>query len=227
MRKILLCMALAFPLIAFGENVQVKDGLYYSYWVYKDKGALKEYGTLANNPRKEMGKYILTPTPDYSAADEIYILVKGGNPVVYYYHANSGASFNTIGWADAKFSTNSMSIAKNTIRMVTEDTKELAIVGGKFSGKLVKLESDEVVPLRLINTDTFEVDCNQYLSVNGYRDNGIPDYEEPDPQGQEGIGLSYPATVFAVNELGICAAFLDDDVVPQIKNGWIQFRRLN
>ena len=43
----------------------------------------------------------------------------------------------------------------------------------------------------------------------------------------EGIGLSYPATVFAVGELGVCSRFLDDDIVPQIKNGWIHFRRLN
>lgn len=227
MKKIIFYIVLAFPVIAFGKDIQIKDGLYYSYWVYRGEGMLKEYGALSNNPRKENDKYILTPNSDYSAADEIYIQVKGGNPSVYYYHSNSGASLNTIGWADAKFFTGGMSISKNTIRIVSEDTREHVFVGEEFSGKLVGLEKDEIVPLRLISGDTFEVDCNQYLDVNGYRDSGVPDHEEPDPKGREGVGLSYPATVFAANELGICAAFLDDDVVPQIKNGWIQFRRLN
>ena len=55
----------------------------------------------------------------------------------------------------------------------------------------------------------------------------IPNVEEPDPSGRKDILVGYPATVFAVGELGICSAFLDNDVVPQIKKGWIQFRRLN
>jgi hypothetical protein len=227
MIRFFLYIVLTVPAITFGKNIQIKDGLYYSYWVYKDNGVLKEYDALANNPKKEMGKYSLTPTPDYSAADEIYLQVKGGNPVVYYYHSNSGASLNTIGWAGAKFSSNGLVILENTIQMVSGDTKDNVYVGVNFPGKLVKLESDEVVPLKLIDDDTFEVDCNIYLDANGYRDSGIPDYEELDPKGREGIGLSYPATVFSVGELGICAAFLDEDVVPQIKNGWIQFRRLN
>ncbi len=227
MKKILLYAALSFPLFAFGENFKIRDGLYYSYWVYKDKGALKEYGNLSNSPRKEMGRYVLTPTLEYTAADEIYMQVKNGEPVLYYYHVNVGAGYNTIGWADAKFSKNNMVIAENTIQMVTEDTKEHIVVGDEFSGKLVRLETDEIAPLRLIDDNTFEVDCNKYLNVNGYKDNGIPDYEEPDPKGRKDIGLSYPATVFSVSEIGICAAFLDDDIVPQIKKGWIQFRRLN
>lgn len=52
MRRILLYAIFAFPLFAFGENFKIKDGLYYSYWVFKGKGTLKEYGNLTNNPRK-------------------------------------------------------------------------------------------------------------------------------------------------------------------------------
>ena len=37
----------------------------------------------------------------------------------------------------------------------------------------------EVVPLSLIDDNSFNVDCNQYLDINAYRENGIPDYEEP------------------------------------------------
>lgn len=227
MLRLMCFLALFIPVAAFSNTIKIKDGLYYGYWVYKDRGVLKEYGVLADNPKKENSEYILTPTPKYTADDEIYIQVKGDKSAVYYYQESIDYELNTIGWADIKIHSNDISIGENTTRMVTEDTKERVVVGDKFSGKIVKLESDEIVPFKVINDDTFEVDCNQYLKVNGYRENGIPYYEEPDPQEQEGIGFYYTATVFAHDELGICAKFLDDDVVPEIKNGWIQFRRLN
>lgn len=227
MLKLMCFLALFIPVAAFSNAIKIKDGLYYGYWVYKDRGVLKEYGVLANNPKKENGEYILTPTPKYTADDEIYMQVKGSKSVVYFYHANVVSDFNTIGWADVKINSNNISIGENTIRMVTDDTKERVAVGGKFSGKIVKLESDEIVPFKVINDDIFEVDCNQYLKANGYRENGIPYYDEPDPQGREGSGDAYTATVFVHDELGICATFLDDGVVREIKKGWIQFRRLN
>ncbi|MDO2433354.1 hypothetical protein Q2V57_17500 [Enterobacter bugandensis] len=100
------------------------------------------------------------------------------------------------------FFKNNILISENTIRMVTEDVKE-HVVGDNFSGKLVRLENDKVVPLRLISDNTFEVNCNKYINVNGYRGNGIPDYEELDPKGRKGIDLSYPAPVFSVSDIGI------------------------
>ena len=227
MLKLMCFLALFISAVAFSNAIKIKDGLYYGYWVYKNRGVLKEYGVLANNPKKENGEYILTPTPEYTADDDIYIQVKGDKSDVYYYHANVVSELNTIGWADIKIYSNNISIGENTIRMVTDDTKERVAVGDRFSGKIVRLESDEIVPFKVINDDTFEVDCNQYLKVNGYRENGIPYFKEPDPQGQEGTELAYTATVFAHDEPGICAAFLDDYIVSEIKKGWIQFRRLD
>lgn len=226
MKKIFFSIAFV-PFFAFCNNINVKDGLYYGYWVYKEHGAIKEYGVLANNPRKEINKYILTPVPQFAAADEIYIQVKDNIPVVYFYHENVGAELNTIGWGDANFTEEGMVISANTIRMVAEDSVDHVYVGEKFSGKRVGMEKKEVVPFSSIDDDGFKINCNQYLDINGYRDNGLPDYSEPDPEGRKGIGISYPATVFSVLETGICALFFDDDIVPQIKNGWIQFRRIN
>lgn len=226
MNKILFFIAVV-PFFALCNTIKVKDGLYYGYWVYKDHGAVKEYGVLANEPRKLMGKYILTPVHKFTDDNEIYIKVKGGIPIVYFYQKSVGSDLNTVGWAGARFTEGDMIISTSTIRMVTEDATDHIFVGEEFLGKRIRLKKDEVVPLSLIDDNSFNVDCNQYLDINAYRENGIPDYEEPDPKGREGIGLSYPATVFAVGELGVCSAFLDGDIVPQIKNGWIHFRRLN
>lgn len=226
MRKILFFIAV-FPYFAFCNTIKVKDGLYYGYWVYKDHGIVKEYGVLANEPRKIMGKYILAPVPKFTDDNEIYIKVKGGIPNIYFYQKSIGSDLNTVGWASARFTEGNMVISASTIRMITEDTTDHIFVGEEFIGKRIRLKKDEMVPLSLIDENGFNVDCNQYLDINAYRENGIPDYEEPDPKGRKGIGLSYPATVFAVDELGICSAFLDDDIVPQIKKGWIQFRRID
>lgn len=226
MKKILFFIVFV-PFFAFCNTIKIKDGLYYGYWVYKDHGAMKEYGVLANEPRKIMGKYILNPVPKFTDDNEIYVKVKGSVPTVYFYQKSVESDLNTVGWAGARFSEGNMVISSSTIRMVTEDTTENIFVGERIPGKKLKFEKDELVPLSLIDENGFNVNCNQYLDINAYRENGLPDYEEPDPKGRKGIGLSYPATVFAVGELGICSAFLDDDIVPQIKNGWIQFRRLN
>lgn len=225
MKKILFFIAVV-PLFAFCNPNKVKDGLYYGYWVYKDHGAMKEYGVLANEPRKIMGKYILTPVPKFTD-NEIYIKVKEGVPTIYFFQKSVESDLNTVGWAVVQFSTGNMIISVSTIRMVTEDTTDHIFVGEKFLGKHISLKKYEVVPLSSIDEKSFNVNCNQYLDVNTYRENGLPYYSEPDPEGRKGLGIGYPITVFAVGELGICSAFLNDDIVPQIKNGWIQFRRLD
>ncbi|KKC62287.1 hypothetical protein WG82_18135 [Citrobacter amalonaticus] len=226
MRKVLFFIVVV-PFFAFCNTIKVKDGLYYGYWVYKEHGAMKEYGVLANKPRKNMGKYILSPVPKFTDDNEIYVEVKGGVPTVYFYQKSVESDLNTVGWAGARFAEGNMVISSSTIRMVTEDTTENIFVGDRIPGKKLKFEKDELVPLSLIDDNGFNVNCNQYLDVNAYRENGLPYYSEPDPEGRKGIEISYPTTIFAIGELGICSAFLDDDIVPQIKNGWIQFRRLN
>ncbi|OXL35986.1 hypothetical protein CA284_20990 [Enterobacter mori] len=227
MKKIILYVFLIFPVITFAKNTQVKDGLYYGYWVYKDKGVLKEYGVLANNPRKDASEYILSPTSELAATDEIYIQIKDNVPTIFFYHESSDADLNVVGWASAKFSGGEMIVSANTIRFLKEDSKERISVGDKFNGKVVRLDIGEKAPIEEVNDKGFSIDCNQYLKANNYAETGLPDVEEPDPSGRKGILVGYPATVFAVGELGICSAFLNDDVVPQIKKGWIQFRRLN
>lgn len=215
------------PAVAFSNGIKINDGLYYGYWVYKDKEVLKEYGVLANNPRKDAGEYILSPVPELSATNEIYIQIKNNVPTIFFYHESSDAYSNIVGWTGAKFSGDQMIISANTIRFLKEDSKERIPVGDKFNGKVVRLDVGEKAPLKDVNDKGFSIDCNQYLKANNYAETGLPDVEEPDPSGRKDIFVGYPATVFAVGELGICSAFLSDDIVPQIKNGWIQFRRLN
>lgn len=227
MKKTLIYIFLAFPLVTFGKNIQVKDGLYYGYWVYKDKGALKEYGVLANNPRKDAGEYILSPAPELFATNEIYIQIKNHEPTIFYYHESSDADLNVAGWASANFLGGEMIVSANTIRFLKDDSKERISVGDKFNGKVVRLDVGEKAPIEEVNDKGFNIDCNQYLKDNNYAETGLPDVEEPDPSGRKDILVGYPATVFAVGEIGICSAFLNEDVVPQIKKGWIQFRRLN
>ncbi|RHX75341.1 hypothetical protein DSY27_10555, partial [Lactobacillus helveticus] len=144
-----------------------------------------------------------------------------------FYHESCDADLNVVGWASAKFSEGEMIVSANTIRFLKEDSKERISVGDKFNGKVVRLDIGEKAPIEEVNDKGFSIDCNQYLKANNYAETGLPDVEEPDPSGRKGILVGYPATVFAVGELGICSAFLNDDVVPQIKKGWIQFRRLN
>ncbi|HEY2454512.1 MAG TPA: hypothetical protein VGI71_18225 [Scandinavium sp.] len=227
MFKLMSLLALFLPVIAFGNGIKIKDGLYYGYWVYKDNGVLKEYGVLANNPRKDSGEYILSPVPELTATNEIYIQIKNNVPTIFYYHESSDADLNVVGWASAKLSGSEMTVSVKSIRFLKEDSKERISVGDKFNGKVVRLDIGEKAPIENVNDKGFSIDCNQYLKTNKYAETGLPDVEEPDPKGRKGIGLSYPATVFSVSEIGICAAFLDDDIVPQIKKGWIQFRRLN
>lgn len=227
MKKIILYIILIFPVITFAKSIKVKDGLYYGYWVYKDKGVLKEYGVLANNPRKYAGEYILSPAPELAATDEIYILIKNNVPTIFFYHESSDADLNVVGWAGAKFSGGGMIVSANTIRFLKEDSKERISVGDKFNGKVVRLDIEEKAPIDEVNDKGFSIDCNEYLKANNYAETGLPDVEEPDPSGRKDILVGFPATVFAVGELGICSAFLNDDIVLQIKKGWIQFRRLN
>ncbi|WP_075183680.1 hypothetical protein [Pantoea sp. 1.19] len=226
MKKIFFFIAVI-PFFAFCNTIKVKDGLYYGYWIYKDHGAMKEYGVLANEPRKVLGKYILSPVSKFTDDNEIYVKVKGGIPTLYFYQKSVASDLNTVGWAGARFSEENMVISSITIRMVTEATTENIFVGEKIPGKKIKFEKDELVPLSLIDENSFNVNCNKYLDVNAYRENGLPYYSEPDPEGRKGVEIGYPTTIFAVGELGICSAFLDGDIAPQIKNGWIQFRRLN
>lgn len=220
-------MILIFPVIACAKTIQIQDGLYYGYWVYKDKGVLKEYGVLANNPRKDADEYILNPVPKFTATDEIYIEIKNNTPTLFFYHEASDADLNVVGWSDANFLGSEMILSANTIRFLKEDEKERISVGKKFNGKVVQLKTLERAPIKMSNNEEFSIDCNQYLKTNNYAETGLPNVEEPDPSGRKDVLIGYPATVFAVGELGICSAFLDDNVVPQIKNGWIQFRRLN
>ncbi|WP_227660665.1 hypothetical protein [Hafnia alvei] len=220
-------LTLFLPAIAYSNGIKMKDGLYYGYWVYKDKRLLKEYGVLANNPRKDAGEYILSPVPELSATDEIYIQIKNNVPTIFFYHESSDAYLNVVGWAGAKFSGGEMIVSANTIRFLKEDSKERISVGDKFNGKVVRLDIGERAPIKDVNDKGFSIDCNQYLKANNYAETGLPDVEEPDSSGRKDIFVGYLATVFAVGELGICSAFLSDDIVPQIKNGWIQFRRLN
>lgn len=227
MKKTVLFLATIIPLLAFGKNIQMKDGLYYGYWVYKDKGMSKKYGVLANKPRKDAGEYILSPTSKSTATDEIYIQIKSNTPTLFFHHESSDADLNVAGWAGAKFIGSEMIISANTIRFLKEDSQERISVGDKFNGKVVQLKVGEKAPINAVDDEGFSVDCNEYLKVNNYMEMGLPDVEEPDPSGRKDILIGYPATVFAVGELGICSAFFDNDVVPQIKNGWIQFRRLN
>ena len=227
MKKIIFYIFLVFPIITFSKSIQVKDGLYYGYWVYKDRGVLKEYGVLANNPRKDAGEYILSPAPELSATNEIYIQIKNNVPTLFFYHESVDADLNLVGWAEADFSGGEMIVSVNTIRFLKENSKERISVGDKFNGKVIRLDIGEKVPIGEVNGKGFSIDCNQYLEANGYAETGLPDVEESDPSGRKGILVGYPATVFAVGELGICSAFLNDDVVPKIKKGWIQFRRLN
>ncbi|MDH1758773.1 hypothetical protein [Klebsiella michiganensis] len=181
------------------------------------------------NQRVSLGRndLLIRTFPKFTDDNEIYVEVKGGVPTVYFYQKSVESDLNTVGWAGARFAEGNMVISSSTIRMVTEDTTENIFVGERISGKKLKFEKDELVPLSLIDDNGFNVNCNQYLDVNAYRENGLPYYSEPDPEGRKGIEIGYPTTIFAVGELGICSAFLDDDIVPQIKNGWIQFRRLN
>lgn len=220
-------LVLFLPAIAFSNGLKIKDGLYYGYWVYKEKGVLKEYGVLANNPKKDSSEYILSPDPEFAATNEIYIKINNNVPTIFFYHESSDADLNVVGWAGAKFSGGEMIVSANTIRFLKEDSKERISVGDKFDGKVVRLDIEEKAPIEEVNDEGFSIDCNQYLKTNNYAETGLPDVEEPDPSGRKDILVGYPATVFAVDELGICSAFLDDDIVSQIKNGWIQFRRLN
>ncbi|MFO3862467.1 hypothetical protein [Klebsiella michiganensis] len=217
MFKLMSFLALFLPAVAFSNRIKIKDGLYYGYWVYKNKGVLKEYGVLANNPRKDAGEYILSPTSELAATDEIYIQIKDNVPTIFFYHESSDADLNVVGWAGAKFSGGEMIVSANTIRFLKEDSKERISVGDKFNGKVVRLDIGEKAPIEEVNDEGFSIDYNQYLKANNYAETGLPDVEEPDPSGRKGILVGYPATVFAVGELGICSAFLNDDVVPQIK----------
>lgn len=166
------------------------------------------------------------PVTELNVANEIYIKVENGNPSLYYYHVNIGADLNTIGWASAGFTEEGMIIYKNTIRMAKEDLAENISVGQHFSGKLISLKENERVPLELINKDSFKIDCNKYLKVNKYKEKGIPYYEDSGSKGSGKVLIGYPATIFAVGDSGICSALLNDEGTPQVKKGWIQFRRI-
>src|SRR5690606_13454075 len=104
MFKLMSFLALFLSAVAFSNGIKIKDGLYYGYWVYKNKGVLTEYGVLANNPRKDTGEYILSPVPELAATDEIYIQIKNNVPTIFFYHESSDADLNVVGWASAKFS---------------------------------------------------------------------------------------------------------------------------
>lgn len=140
MFKLMPFIALLLPTIAFGNGIKTKDDLFYGYWVYKDKGVLKEYGVLANNPRKDAGEYILSPASELAATDEIYIQIKDNVPTIFFYHESSDADLNVVGWAGAKFSGGEMIVSANTIRFLKEDSKERISVGDKFNGKVVRLD---------------------------------------------------------------------------------------
>ncbi|RJT45064.1 hypothetical protein [Rahnella woolbedingensis] len=224
---IIVLASLGFPYYANAEKPS--DGLYYSYWNYKSDGKIKEYSVLKNKPEKVSNKYILSKPGKYGGDDEIYIDIKNGAPTLYYSHANNESQSITRGWADARFVDNEIIISASTIitTSIKDDMKisKDNFVGDQFPGKKIPLERNEIVPFETINSNSFKVDCNKYLDINNYRGGDIPDYNES-ISGDKNLRQSYGGTVF-INGEQLCALFLDDDIAPEIKNGWISFKKIN
>lgn len=204
------------------------DGLYYSFWSYQSHGKIKEYPVLKNKPEKINDKYILSKAGEYGGDDEIYIQIKNGMPALYYTHASNESLDITHGWADAHFIDNKIIISTSTIvTTLTSDGKggdKDIFVGVPFFGKKVPLIKNEIVPFEKTDENSFKVDCNKYLDVNDYRNGDIPDYSES-ISGDKSLRQSYGGTVF-INGERLCSLFLDDDISPEIKKGWIAFKKI-
>ncbi|MGV3344957.1 hypothetical protein ACGVWS_04145 [Enterobacteriaceae bacterium LUAb1] len=209
-------------------SAPVNDGLYYSYWVYKKQGELKEYPVLENKPRTANGRYILSNVTGRYSGDEIYIKVTKGNPSIFY--RQTGEETVTKGWANARFSGENIIASASTVIIKPDDIQEKLTgnndiyVGDEFTGKSVPLNKNEIIPITNISNDSFTVNCNDYLDKNHYRNNEIPDYDEA-ISADENTRQSYGGTIFISGD-NICALFLSNDSVSEIKDGWILFKKL-
>lgn len=218
----ILFLCVIIPLKALPSET-VKDGLYYSYWVYSDNGEIKTYSALANSPkRNEQGKFVLSNKDGSSLEDEIFINIQNGNTTIYYQQGipTDNGNFVTFGWANAILSKNKITISPVNIKITPiTDLKNVPTVpvNIKFKGKSLPLDKKEIFSLEEITTDSFKVNCASYLKDNKYRENGLPLYDD----GSQ----SYNATIFST-ENGVCGLLLEDDITPEIKHGWILFKKI-
>ncbi len=214
----LIFLIMQLPFYVNANNL--KNGLYYSKWVYSENNIEELYPVLSNKVDQDKNGVYLLPDDASIIGDEIYLQVSGGAINLFYRHVNDDGSVVTIGRGNADVLDGAFSI-KSNISNTFFDGKVPSrkfYINSAFSGRETSPSKKEIVPFKIERPDTFSVDCEKYLKINGYYENGLPDYTEDD--------ISYNTNIFATDS-GICGLLLNDDIVPQIKNGWIQFRRLN
>lgn len=217
-RLMLVFIVTQFP---FYVNANIlTNGVYYSKWVYSENNMEKVYPILSNKFNRDKNGVYLLPDNASIIGDEIYLRVSDDTVNIYYRQVNNDGGVVTIGRGDVDILDGVFSI-KNNISNTFFDGK---VPPGKlyinydFSGRDTSPAQKEIIPFKVERPDAFSVDCKKYLKINGYYENGLPDYTEDD--------ISYNTNIFATDS-GICGLLLNDDNVRQIKEGRILFEKFN
>lgn len=197
----------------------LKSGLYYSKWIYSENNIEKLYPVLSNKVDYDKNGVYLLPDEASIIGDEIYLQVSGDAINLFYRQVNDDGSVVTIGRGNADVLDGTFSIKSNISNTFFDGkvpSRKFYINSG-FSGRETSPSKKEIVPFKVERPDAFSVDCKKYLKINGYYENGLPDYTEDD--------ISYNTNIFATDS-GICGLLLNNDNVNQIKKGRILFEKI-
>lgn len=213
----LIFLLMQLPFYVSANNL--KDGLYYSKWVYLENNDEKLYPVLSNKVDHDKNGVYLLPDDASIIGDEIYLQVTGDAINLFYRQVNDDGSVVTIGRGNAEVLDDTF-IIKNNISNTFFDGKvppRKFYINSGFSGRETSPFKKEIVPFRVEKPGAFSVDCKKYLKINGYYESGLPDYTEDD--------VSYNTNIFSTDS-GICGLLLNDDNVQQIQKGRVLFERV-
>lgn len=209
------------PLFASAKQDVLNDGLYYAYFVHGTDGNYKLTELMANKPNKINGVNYFINDINLQSNDEVYLMVNDEKYTFFYKHDQIEGG-PVIGWANAIFSENKLTVESPTVKDFYSDSSGGAPgknikykVESEFSGVSQKVKYNELVPLQNVSPDAFKVDCNDYFKLNLIGNDYKPFKNDP---------MAYYDDRVFMNYNGLCNVLLGES---KLKDGWILFKKIN
>ncbi|PVZ79333.1 hypothetical protein C9426_33970 [Serratia sp. S1B] len=207
---------------AHAENVNIMDGLYYSYWVYGESNNYKITSDMANKPLKIGSDYYFKNNKNTISNDEIYMKVKK-NTITFFYKHDEIEGGPSIGWSKATPSASGLLVKTSMVKNFYDITNGFTDgnakykVGNEFTDGDIKINISEIIPLEEVNPGEYKVNCFDYFKINS-REKGVSALKNNPMR-------DYSGSVF-INYNGICNIVFDKNKPDYIRGGWVLLKKI-
>lgn len=208
-------------LCTFSASAAITPGLYHLVWVNGTENSYKIVKGVVSDTSNINSSYFFVNRTDQQSNDEVYLFIKQKTGTVFYKHEEIEGG-PTIGWADFTIDNGILSITPPTTKNFYDNTsgdnnKHIKYkVGVKFSGRTANNSLYEKIPVSVINTNSFKVECTQYFKAN-QEDGSNRTKSDPMQDFSDRVLLS--------ND-GLCNAIYNKYNPTGIKNGWMFFEKI-